>query len=150
MIVWPQCWSMISLPYCFAFRMGSHAPFGSSSSRTGQSRGCPSRARVSSISLARCIRPRSSLDRRDQSQSTAGEFASASHVPFLLLLCQRERESVCGVVLCCIVCMWCVWGCVCVCVCAYMHVCVCVTVSLRYLNLYVYIMCVCYCICEVP
>ena len=142
---------MISLPYCFAFRMGSHAPFGSSSSRTGQSRGCPSQARVSSISLARCIRPRSSLDRRDQSQSTAGEFASASHVPFLLLLCQGESESVC--VWCCAVlcaCGVCAYE-VCVCVCAYMHVWVCVrvTVSLRYLNLCVY-MCVCYCICEVP
>ena len=112
--------------------MGSHAPFGSSSSRTGQSRGCPSRARVSSISLARCIRPRSSLDRRDQSQSTAGEFASTSHVPFLLLLCQRERER--ESVWCCVV--LCACG---VCVCAYMHVCVCirVTVSLRYINLWV-------------
>ena len=61
--------------YGITYRMDSHAPSGSSSSLTGPSRECPSQAKDSSTSLARCTRPRSSLDRRDQLPSTAGRSA---------------------------------------------------------------------------
>ena len=45
---------------------------GSSTSPIGRSKACPSQARASSTSSARCIKPRSSSDRTDPLPSTAG------------------------------------------------------------------------------
>lgn len=60
-------------PPCFC-RTASPGRSDSSSSRTGRSKACPNPGRDSSISLARCIKPRSSLDRTGPSPSTAGKL----------------------------------------------------------------------------
>lgn len=60
-------------------------PFGSSSSLIGQSKECQKLARDSLISLAKFIKPRSSLGRMDQSLCTAG-----------MLIWDLKSECTCG------------------------------------------------------
>lgn len=68
-LVCPGCLSVAVPP-----RTGSPEPCGSSSSRTGRSRVCQNQEKVSLISSARSIRPRSSLARMAPSLSIAGRF----------------------------------------------------------------------------
>lgn len=61
--------------YCLFFtslRMANHEQCASSSSLIGQSKACPNPGRASSISSAKCTKPRSSLAKTDQSVFTAG------------------------------------------------------------------------------
>ncbi len=76
------------LIHCISLhRTDSPKPSDSSSSPIGQNKEFQSQARVSLISLDRCIKPRSSLVRTDQLQSTAGALRS-SHSVF-----RDEREE---------------------------------------------------------
>lgn len=58
--------------YFLVCRTASPEPSANSSSLTGLSRGCQKREKASSISSDKCTKPRSSLDRTDQSLYTAG------------------------------------------------------------------------------